>query len=454
MKLKWSPDDKFIMCINSRTHIVYLRSLTEEVIEANLEGWTGTIQEDLLATATWSSDSRTVLIFSEMKLCATAWSITEQIPIARFESPKLLPPKGIDFSQNGMFMALLQKIGPESRTAVSIYYAGADWKLTNQFEVPDIYDAQDCKWAMNNTAIMVQDSPLESKFVIYAVMTGQKIVQHTPEANLGLGIRTLSQSPNAKMLACGIYDSNLMLYNNCTQVQICELQHNSSLQIDPKQDQASQPDIFKEELIRQEGRVQFAGGDTSNLGYHYVNVVTQSLLETSQVDAQQKITIKIPQMPKKDQAAFLHSTFDQVGLKGPPTGIQSIEWSFDSQYMATKCETMPNSVWVWDTTTLSLAAVLMHIHSVKTLKFAPHSQQLYIGTGQSRVFMWSPNGACVIDLPRNEFAAQGPNQVNVHHILWNPKGTNMVFTDRAVAILGFPSADIAPRGGRDRQTFK
>jgi len=69
-------------------------------------------------------------------------------------------------------MALLQKIGPESRTAVSIYYAGADWKLTNQFEVPDIYDAQDCKWAMNNTAIMVQDSPLESKFVIYAVMTG------------------------------------------------------------------------------------------------------------------------------------------------------------------------------------------------------------------------------------------------------------------------------------------
>jgi len=43
MKLKWSPDDKFIMCINSRTHTVYLRSLTEEVIEANLEGWTGTI---------------------------------------------------------------------------------------------------------------------------------------------------------------------------------------------------------------------------------------------------------------------------------------------------------------------------------------------------------------------------------------------------------------------------
>ena len=102
---------------------------------------------------------------------------------------------------------------------VSIYYAGADWKITNQFEVnADVYDATDCKWVMNNTAIMVQDSPLESKFVIYAAMTGSKIVQQSPEANLGLGIRTLSPSPNNKMLACGIYDTNLVLYNSCTNV--------------------------------------------------------------------------------------------------------------------------------------------------------------------------------------------------------------------------------------------
>jgi len=42
-----------------------------------------------------------------------------------------LPPKGIDFSDNGKFMVMLQKTGTESRTMVSIYYAGADWKLTN-----------------------------------------------------------------------------------------------------------------------------------------------------------------------------------------------------------------------------------------------------------------------------------------------------------------------------------
>ena len=76
-----------------------------------------------------------------MQLCATAWSLTEQHPVARFESPKLLPPKGLDFSSNGLFMAMLQKTGPENKTVVSTYYAGADWKVVNSFEVPDIYDA-------------------------------------------------------------------------------------------------------------------------------------------------------------------------------------------------------------------------------------------------------------------------------------------------------------------------
>lgn len=66
MKLKWSPDDKFLMCINSKTHKVHIRSLTEEVIEANLEGWTATIQEELLTTASWTPDSRQIIAFSEM----------------------------------------------------------------------------------------------------------------------------------------------------------------------------------------------------------------------------------------------------------------------------------------------------------------------------------------------------------------------------------------------------
>ena len=70
---------------------------------------------------------------------ATVWSLLEGKPMAYIDSPKLLPPKGIDFSQNSKFMAIAEK-GSDCKTWISIYYAGHDWKLTNAFETPDVYD--------------------------------------------------------------------------------------------------------------------------------------------------------------------------------------------------------------------------------------------------------------------------------------------------------------------------
>ena len=173
---------------------------------------------------------------------------------------------------------------------VSIYYAGADWKLTNQFECVEIYDAQNCKFVMHDTAILVQDSVLEAQFIIYSAMTGTKIVCHQPEVNMGLGIRLLSHSPNQKLIACGIYDTNLVVYNNCTQTQVCELDHRATIVIDNSPDKNSnQPDIFKEELIRQDGRAQFINGDTSSLSYHYAHVTGQP----TEADPSKSI-VKIP----------------------------------------------------------------------------------------------------------------------------------------------------------------
>jgi WD40 repeat protein len=57
-KIKWSPDDNFLMVVNLKTNTVHLRCINEEVIEAQIEGWSGLITEDMLAGAAWSSDSR------------------------------------------------------------------------------------------------------------------------------------------------------------------------------------------------------------------------------------------------------------------------------------------------------------------------------------------------------------------------------------------------------------
>ena len=43
----------------------------------------------------------------------------------------------------------------------------------NSFEVGgEILDAQDVKWTMNNSAILVQDTCLESKYIVVSALTG------------------------------------------------------------------------------------------------------------------------------------------------------------------------------------------------------------------------------------------------------------------------------------------
>ena len=111
-------------------------------------------------------------------------------------------------------------------------------------------------------------------------------------------------------------------------------------------------------------------------------------------------------------------------------------------YLATKCENMPNAVWIWDMSTLLLNTILIHLNEVKSFKFSPNSQTLVIGTGQARVFVWTPKGACVIDLPRNEYSIQAPSELHVKRVLWNPLGANLVFTDTNVAILAFPQNEL------------
>jgi WD40 repeat protein len=125
-----------------------------------------------------------------MQLRATVWSLVEQREVANIRSPKLLPPKGISFTKNKKFMALAER--RELKDWVSIYYTGGDWKLVNTFEV-DTFDLNDLTWTKADSAILVWDTPLESK---------------------GLGVKSVSISPNQNFMVASLFDTKIRLYNN------------------------------------------------------------------------------------------------------------------------------------------------------------------------------------------------------------------------------------------------
>lgn len=105
--------------------------------------------------------------------------------------------------------------------------------------------------------------------------------------------------------------------------------------------------------------------------------------------------------------------------------------------MASLCENQPTTVWVWDMTTLELASVLIHLYPVKSFKFSPQSNDLYIVTGSSKVYKWSPTGSSVIELPQS---SQAKHQ-NLSKIKWNPNSRNLLLMDKSEVLIGIPPID-------------
>lgn len=162
------------MAIINKKNQIHLRCINPEVLESKSEGWTGKIDENAagLAAAIWAPDSRQILAYSEFNLRVTVWSLVKQDQVAMIKNHKLLPPKGLSFSKNKNFMAFAER--RDLKDWVSIYYTQDSWKMVNTFEV-DTFDMSDFEWCKADSAILIWDTPLENKLLIYSAMTGQVI---------------------------------------------------------------------------------------------------------------------------------------------------------------------------------------------------------------------------------------------------------------------------------------
>jgi hypothetical protein len=63
------------------------------------------------------------------------------------------------------------------KDVISIYYCGHDWSIVNSFEV-ETFDLADIKWCKADTALLIWDTPLENKILVYSAMTGEVLARH------------------------------------------------------------------------------------------------------------------------------------------------------------------------------------------------------------------------------------------------------------------------------------
>jgi hypothetical protein len=147
----------------------------------------------------WSADSTQILTWANNNLRVSIWSLITSELTAYISSPKMLPPRGFEFSTNKKFVALAER--KEARDVIGIYYAGNDWKMINLIDI-DTFDMQDLKWVNGDSAILVWDVALESKIIIYSIATGDIISKYEPNT-AGIGIKSLSISPSNNLSAAG-----------------------------------------------------------------------------------------------------------------------------------------------------------------------------------------------------------------------------------------------------------
>ena len=118
----------------------------------------------------------------------------------------------------------------------------------------------------------------------------------------------------------------------------------------------------------------------------------------------------------------------------PRLGVSSIEFSASGRYLSTINDTMPNLLFIFDfKPTFHLAFVLIHMQPIRCVKWEPKRDHLALCTHNSRIYVWSPQGASSINLPDES------SKHCIDDIKWNVTETHisMALIGQEAMCIGF-----------------
>lgn len=371
--LEWSPDSQFILCAQAKRGVLQAFAVLDSQ-------WTAKINLGVsgLTGARWAPDSRQILVTTEFQLRLSIWSFVNK-SVAHIKNPKF-SDKGLAFSSEGKFMALVER--HECRDYVGVYFTH-DWQLVSHFAV-DSFDLENITWTPDDTALILWDSSLTYNMLVYSP-TGHLLSKNKAYDN-ALGIKTLRISPNGNFIAVGAYDQSVRVYNHISWRQLIEYSHASVIT------EGAELHIYREEEYRE--------GDVLSSRYEM-----------------QSLPIKLPALKVP------------ADKPNPPVGVSIIAWSFDSRYLATRNDNMPNVLWIWDMETLALHIILIQKQPIKSVSWSPKSLHLAFSTSAARLFLWSLDGASVCDVPTDL------SVFNVNKLGWSSDGQSLLIQDKAQAIV-------------------
>ncbi|CAN0916024.1 WD repeat-containing protein WRAP73 [Linum grandiflorum] len=353
--------------------------------------WTCKIDEGPagIAYARWSPDSRHILTTSDFQLRLTVWSLLNTACV-HVQWPKHAS-KGVSFTKDGQFAAICTR--RDCKDYVNLLSCQT-WEIMGSFAV-DTVDLADIGYSPDDSAIVIWDSPLEYKVLIYSP-DGRCLFKYQAYES-GLGVKSVSWSPCGQFLAIGSYDQMLRVLNHLTWKTFAEFMHVSAVRA------PCCPAVFKEV------------DEPMNLDMSELSLNDEFLQGNS--EEPYRVRYEVMEVP-----ISLPFQKPQADKPNPKQGIGLMSWSCDSQYVCTRNDSMPTALWIWDIHRLELAAILVQKDPIKAAVWDPTCTRLVMCTGSSHMYMWSPAGAYCVSNPLPQFS--------IMDLKWNSDGSCLLLKDK------------------------
>ncbi|GER50818.1 WD-repeat protein [Striga asiatica] len=386
--IEWALDSEYILCGLFKRPMIQAWSLAQPE-------WTCKIDEGPagISYARWSPDSRHILTTSDFQLRLTVWSLLNTACI-HVQWPKH-GSKGVSFTKDGKFAAICTR--RDCKDYVNLLSC-CTWEIMGVFAV-DTLDLADIQWSPDDSAIVIWDSPLEYKVLIYSP-DGRCLSKYQAYES-GLGVKNVSWSPCSQFLAVGSYDQMIRVLNHLTWKVFAEFTHLTVIRgpcaaaVFKEVDEPLQLDMSELSLTD-----EFVQRNTDNTSETY-NQVRYEVME---------VPVTLPSLkPPADKP-------------NPKQGIGLMAWSSDSQYICTRNDSMPSVLWIWNVQQLELAAILIQKDPIRAAAWDPTSPRLFLCTGSTNLYMWTPLQTCCINVPFPQFS--------VLDLKWNLDGRYLLLKDK------------------------
>ncbi|CAH9090720.1 unnamed protein product [Cuscuta epithymum] len=386
--IDWALDSQYILCGLYKKPLIQAWSLSQPE-------WTCKIDEGPagISYARWSPDSRHILTTSEFQLRLTVWSLLNTACI-HVQWPKH-GSKGVSFTKDGKFAAICTR--RDCKDYVNLLSCQT-WEIMGVFAV-DTLDLADIQWSPDDSAIVIWDSPLEYKVLIYSP-DGRCLAKYQAYES-GLGVKSVSWSPCSQYLAVGSYDQMLRVLNHLTWKVFAEFVHLSVVR------GPCCAAVFKE--VDEPLNLDMSELSLSDDFAHHNN--------DEAPERQIHVRYDIMEVP-----ITLPSQKPAVDKPNPKQGIGLMSWSNDSEYICTRNDSMPAVLWIWDVHRLELATILIQKDPIRAVAWDPSSTRLVLCTGSPHLYMWTPSGAYCINVPLPQFS--------VMDLKWNSDGSCLFVKDK------------------------